>query len=81
MRHVDFYEKAHSRSYLINVWWRWGEETSELVVLSSYEIEETAPYREESIARLGGVGVGGTEKSRTYSFTYFTCRARNKPLR
>ncbi len=63
MRHVDFYEKAHSRSCLINVLWRCGEETSELVVLSSYEIEETAPYREETIAGLRKVGVGGHEKS------------------
>jgi len=39
-------------SYLINVWWRCGEEASELVVPSSYEIEETAPYREETIAGL-----------------------------
>ena len=70
MRHVDFYERAHSRSHLINVWWRCGEETSELVVLSSYEIEETAPYREESIARLGRVGAGGPEKSRTFAHLF-----------
>jgi ribosomal protein L15E len=52
MRHVDFYEKAHPRSYLINAWWRCGEETSGLVVLSSYEIEETAPYRKKTLAGL-----------------------------
>ena len=70
MRHVNFYERAHPRSYLITVWWGCGEETSELVVISSYEIEETAPYREETIARLGKVGVGGPENS-DLSRTYF----------
>ncbi len=54
MRHADFHEKAHSRSHLINVWWRGGEETFELVVFSSYEIEEGAPYRGETSARIGG---------------------------
>ena len=54
MRHVDYYEKAHSRSHLINVWWRGGEETSELVAFSIYEIEEGAPYQGETSARLGG---------------------------
>ncbi len=53
MRHVDFYEKAHSRSHLINVWWRGREETFGLVVFSIYGIEEGAPYRGETSVRIG----------------------------
>jgi hypothetical protein len=41
-------------SHLIDVWWRGGEENFELIVLSSYEIEEDAFYRGETSARIGG---------------------------
>jgi hypothetical protein len=53
MRHTDFYETAHSRNRLINVWWRGGEETFESVIFSSYEIEEAIPCWGETSARLG----------------------------
>ena len=33
---------------------RGGEETFELVVFSSYEVEERAPYLGETRARIGG---------------------------
>ena len=35
------------------MWWRGGEETFELVVFSSYEIEEAPPCWGETSVRLG----------------------------
>jgi hypothetical protein len=41
-------------SYVIDVWWRGGEENFEPIVFSSKEMKEDALYRRETSARVGG---------------------------
>ena len=56
LRH-PMHDAAHSRNRLINVWWRGEEETFELVIFLSYEIDEAPPCWGETSAGLGGASL------------------------